>query len=301
MSDDINTRLREKTMQIAALNQRLETMQAQLSGSVRRASQLNQQLQTLEQSVKEKDSEIQQLKTELQKAQGALRAMGQEVRDMRSDQPTTGAPVVSGLPQSGETQHQLDLAQAQVRQLKEDLAKLSAASMDAITGKEQAIEGLRKALLAHGDTRYRILGIVLQKRKVTIEDLAAMLATSVAEIKSIIDKLQVEDEVELGPNNVVIPAKKYREAQIPIEQWQRASPDTIFDDLDQIVERTEGHENIAKALETAVDILEQKLARGGALIFEMRRTANAWNSKPGDIQDLQYKIRQWKSRAQAMK
>ncbi len=300
MSDDPTSRLREKTMQIAALNQRLETLQLQLSGSVKRASQLNQQVQQLEQAISQKDSEIMQLKEELRKAQGALRAMGEEVRDMRADQPTAGAPVRRVDPAVAEAQEQLGIARRRVRDLEDHLAKMSAAAMDVISGKEQSVEALKTVLLEHGSPRYRILGLVLQKRKIKIDDLAAMLNMGTAEIRGIIDKMQTEGELELGQNNVVMPAKKYREAQIPVEKWEQSPPDKIFDDLEQIVGRTEGHESVAKALETAVDILEQKLARGGALIFEMRRMAGSWKSSAGDVQELQYKIRQWKSRAQSM-
>jgi hypothetical protein len=40
-SDDINERLRDKTMQIVTLNQKLEAMRAQIGGSQRRANQLD--------------------------------------------------------------------------------------------------------------------------------------------------------------------------------------------------------------------------------------------------------------------
>ncbi len=58
-------------------------------------------------------------------------------------------------------------------------------------------------------------------------------------------------------------------------------PSEIFDSLESIVENAEGGETIAKALENAVDIIEQKLSRGGAMIFQMRRTAGDWKRKEG--------------------
>ena len=299
MSDDVMTRLREKTMQIAALNQRIETLQVQLSGSVKRANQLNQQVHELEEVIEQKNAEIQSLRDELRRTQGALQAMGQHVQDMRSDQPVVGASSGSAHDYS-QLQTELDKARADIRELKGRIERLSAAAMDVVTGKEGAVDALKKALMEAGDPRFRILAIVLQKRRAKVEDLAAMLVADISAVREAVDKLQAEGEVEVDQNGVVIPAKKYREAQVPVEKWQHSSPEQIFDELEKIVARAEGHENVSKALEAAVDILEQKLARGGALIFEMRRTANTWRSSQGDLEDLQYKIRQWKARAQAL-
>ncbi|RLI49811.1 MAG: hypothetical protein DRO73_05225 [Candidatus Thorarchaeota archaeon] len=299
MSDDMMTRLREKTMQIAALNQRIETLQVQLSGSVKRANKLSQQVHELEEVIEQKNAEIQSLREELRRMQGALQAMGQHVQDMRSDQ-----PVVRASPgfahDCSQLQTEIDKAHADIRELKGRIERLSAAAMDVVTGKEQAVDALKKALMEAGDPRFRILAIVLQKRRAKVEDLAAMLVADISAVMEAVDKLQAEGEVEVDQNGVVIPAKKYREAQVPVEKWQHSPPEQIFDELEKIVARAEGHENVSKALEAAVDILEQKLARGGALIFEMRRTANTWRSSQGDLEDLQYKIRQWKARAQAL-
>ncbi len=57
MSDDINERLKDKTMQIVSLNQKLEALQAQLGGSLRRANQLGDHVTQLETTIIQKDSE----------------------------------------------------------------------------------------------------------------------------------------------------------------------------------------------------------------------------------------------------
>ena len=54
MSDDINERLRDKTMQIVSLNQQLETLQAQLGGSQKRAHQLGDQVKQLQALVEQR-------------------------------------------------------------------------------------------------------------------------------------------------------------------------------------------------------------------------------------------------------
>ena len=87
---------------------------------------------------------------------------------------------------------------------------------------------------------------------------------------------------------------------MPVEEWRNLDPSAIFDSLEGIVGKTEGGEGIVTAIEAAVDILEQKISRGGTLVFEMRRTANAWKKEEGNVQELQYKIREWKARAQSL-
>ena len=151
-----------------------------------------------------------------------------------------------------------------------------------------------------GDPKYKILNLVLQKRQVRLEEIAASLVLDMTDTLQLIESLQREGEIELRDGQTVIPGEKYRVANIPVEEWKAADPGEIFEQLGEIVGKTEGHQNTAKAIEEAVDILEQKIARGGALIFEMRRTMNAWHSSEGDIEELQYKIKEWKSRALAL-
>ena len=57
---------------------------------------------------------------------------------------------------------------------------------------------------------------------------------------------------------------------------------------------------MVNAIETAVEMIEQKLARSGALIFQMRRTADSWKKQAGNVEELQYTIKDWKGRAQAL-
>ena len=66
------------------------------------------------------------------------------------------------------------------------------------------------------------------------------------------------------------------------------------------VEKAEGKDPIIEALESAVDILEQKLSRGGAMIFQLRRTASDWKRQEGNVEELRYTIKDWKSRAEAL-
>jgi hypothetical protein len=77
-------------------------------------------------------------------------------------------------------------------------------------------------------------------------------------------------------------------------------PDAIFARLEEFIGKTDEQRSIVNALEVAVEILEQKLARGGAMIFQMRRTADSWRKQAGDREELQYTIREWRGRAQAM-
>ena len=133
-----------------------------------------------------------------------------------------------------------------------------------------------------------------------MDEIASILVSDMTGAIQIVDYLQAAGEVEIRDGTTVIPGKKYREVEAPTKEWEQASPAEIFDSLEDIVGRTEGNESIARALESAVDILEQKISRGGALVFEMRKAVGSWKKQAGNTEELQYTIREWKSRASSL-
>ena len=112
--------------------------------------------------------------------------------------------------------------------------------------------------------------------------------------------MQVAGEVQIKDGHTIIPAQKYLELRVPREEWIKMNPIEIFNELEVFVGKTDDTTSILNAIESAVEILEQKLARGGALFFQMRRTAESWKKQAGNIEELQYTIKDWKARAQAL-
>ncbi|MBD3406384.1 MAG: hypothetical protein GF411_09760 [Candidatus Lokiarchaeota archaeon] len=296
---DPQERLRDKTRQITALQQKVGSLEAQLSGAHRRAHKLNESVQTLERTIAEKDSEIRMLRSELEKTKGALDTVGAEIRGMKAEQVASMSKQRPGGAEYS-MKEKLETAERRVAAMKDDMKLLSEAATDVLNQEPGAIDSLRDAVLAVGDPKFKILNIVLNRRSVRIDEIASTLVIDVSEALRILDELQSAGEVELREGTTAIPGKKYREVKIPAEEWKTWEPSDIFDNLEDIVEKAEGTENIVKALETAVDILETKMARGGALIFQMRRTAGAWRKKEGDREELKYTIREWKGRAEAL-
>jgi chromosome segregation ATPase len=296
---DSNDRLREKTLQIASLNQKMEVMQAQLSGSQKRAYQLGQQVEELEGVIARKDDEIRILQSELNRTKDALESVGQQMRNIRSEE-TESLAKRKPAGRDYTLDETLEATKRKVTMLREDLRKLSSAAMALLNDEDGARDLLREMVMQVGDPKYKVLSLVLEKKKLSIEEIAAVIVADMSETLEIIDELQNADEIEVQDGQMVVPSKKYRVAKIPLEEWKISDPVQIFDDLEEIIGKTEGHENIAEAVEKAVDFLEQKLARGGALIFEMRRTANKWKAGPADSEGLKYKIKEWKSRALAL-
>ncbi|MFW9918842.1 MAG: coiled-coil domain-containing protein [Candidatus Thorarchaeota archaeon] len=292
---DPNERLREKTMQVTQLNQRLESMQAQLSGAQRRASELHTQVQTLETQLASKDSEMQALQAELSKTKAALDAVGREMQGIRSQKTEEFARQKPR--EDNTTKEELKKADLKIVRLKDDIKKLSEAATGVLLGQEGALDNLGEVVKSVGDIQHRIFNLILERRHLKIDEIASLLLIETAEVLDAVDSLQALGEVEMKDSNTVVPAKKYREVAIPHEKWKDMRPAEIFDSLEEIVEKAEGKETIVEALEKAVDILEQKLARGGALIFQMRRTAGDWNKQEGNAEELRYTIRDWRSRA----
>jgi chromosome segregation ATPase len=292
-------RLREKTMIIASLNQKVSVLEAQLSGSHKRSTEMTEHIKELEGVIIERDTEIDRLRSALTRAEGALDRMGKDVQDMKAEQIQA---MSKRTPVSEEASFQEQLAKSKrtIEALKEDLKRLSEAATAFLSGESESTQQLQEAVLEVGDPKYKILNIVLKKRKIRMDEIASILVSDMTEALQIVDSLQAAGEVEIRDGTTVIPGKKYREVEPPTEEWEKALPAEIFDSLEDIVGRTEGNESVARALESAVDILEQKISRGGALVFEMRKAVGTWKKQAGNVEELQYTIREWKSRASSL-
>jgi hypothetical protein len=296
MSDDVHERLKEKTLQIAQLQHQLQVLQAQLEGTQRRAGNTSTKIVALESLIAEKDSENHMLRAELGRTQGALDTMGKEIQGMRAEQTQKLAKArPSGDDYS--LKQQLSDAVRKNELLKEDIKSLSEAASAVLKDEPGAREHLRDAIMLVGDPRFKILNTVLERRSVRVEELASSLLIDMTDALALLDELQAAGEIEIRDGSTAIPGEKYRIAKIPVEEWKTWDPVDIFDSLEDIVGRTEGHESISKAIAAAVDILEQKIARGGALVFQMRKTADLWKKGEGNVEELQYTIREWKGRA----
>jgi chromosome segregation ATPase len=296
--EDPSAKLREKTMQIAQLNQRLEAMQAQLGGAQRRASQLTEQVQTLEAEITRKDSDIQALQADLSKAKGALDALGREVQGIKSKKTEDFSKKIAS--DDNPLKEELKKADLKVLRLKEDIKKLSEAATAVLMEQDGALEKLGDVIKDVGDIQHRIFNLVLERRNLKVDEIASILLVDTAEVRDVVDTLQTVGELEMKDSNTVIPAKKYREVAVPADSWKTMRPAEIFDSLEEIVDKAEGKDTIVEALEKAVDILEQKMTSGGTLIFQMRRAAGDWRRKEGSVDELKYQIRDWRTRAVSM-
>ncbi|MGY5858067.1 MAG: hypothetical protein RTU63_01760 [Candidatus Thorarchaeota archaeon] len=299
MSDDVNERLREKTMQIVSLNQKMEALQAQLSGSQRRANELGTKMAELETSLTQKDSEIQMLQSQLSNTKGALDTVGREMQGIKAEQTQLLAkkrPEAVG----ASVKDELTLAEMTIGRLREDLKQFSHASTAVLNKEEGALEKLKEVLLEVGDPKYRILNMVLAKKSIRMEEIASSLVIDMTEALKHVDALQAAGEIQLRDGNTVLPAQKYLELKVPKDAWMSMDPANIFQELEDFVAKTDDTSSIVDGIETAVEIIEQKLARSGALIFQMRKTAGSWKRQPGNVEELQYTIKDWKGRAQAL-
>ncbi len=299
MSDDINARLREKTMLIASLNQKMEALQAQVSSSQKRANQLGTQVSELQQSLTQKDSEIQMLETQLLRTKEALDSVGKEMKGIKAEQTHLLAkkqPQAFGV----SVKDELTLAEMTIDRLKEDLKQFSQAATAVLNQEAGALDELKKVLIEVGDPKYRILNMVLAKKSIRIEEIASILVIDMTEALKHVETLQAAGEVQIRDGNTVLLAQKYLELKVPKDVWFSLEPSEIFQELEEFVRKTDDTSSIVNALETAVEIIEQKLARSGALIFEMRKTSDAWKKQPGKVEELQYTIKDWKGRAQAL-
>ena len=293
---DVQDRLREKTLQIAQLQQKIDVLQAQLQGTHRRSGQLNENLAELERTIATKDQEIHALRTELSRTQGALESVGKEIQGIRAEQ---SERLGRSRPETEEHHLREEIAESEIaiKRLREAIRTLSMASIGVLNGEPEATSILRDAVLNVGDAKYKALLLVLGRKSIKIDELASQLVIDVSRAHAIADELQSISEVEIKNDHSVVPGRKYRDVTIPVDNWKNLEPQEIFDSLEETIGRMSDKESVSKAIEAAVDILEQKLARGGALVFEMRRTADNWKKIEGNTEELRYLVREWKGRA----
>jgi chromosome segregation ATPase len=299
MSDDINERLREKTIQIVSLNQKLDALQAQVTGSQKRANQLGSQVAVLEAAVSERDSQIKTLEAQLAKTKGVLDTVGKEMQGIKAEQTQLLVKKQPGT-ENLSLKENLTFAEMTIERLREDLKIFSQTATSVLNHEEGALEKLKQVLLELGDPKYRILNMVLNRKTVRLDEIASTMVLDMTQALKYVEALQAEGEVEIKDGNNVLLASKYREVKVPREEWMQLDPTAVFEKLEEFVTKTDDNKSIILALETAVDVLEQKLARGGALIFQMRKTADSWKRQPSSTEDLQYTIRDWKARAQLL-
>lgn len=299
MSDDVNERLRDKTVQIVSLNQKLEALQAQLSGSQKRANQLSSKVTELEASLTERDSQIQLLESQFSVTKGALDKVGKEMQGIKAEQTQLLAKKQPGS-ENLSLKENLTFAEMTIERLREDLEIFSQTAISVLNEEENALDKLKQVLLEIGDPKYRILNLVLNRKSVRLEEIASTLVMDMTQALRYVEGLQAEGEIEVREGNNILLASKYRELKVPKEEWTQLDPALVFEKFEEFVARTDDNNSIVVAIETTVEVLEQKLARGGALIFQMRKTADSWKRQTGNIEELRYTVREWKARALAL-
>lgn len=299
MSDDINEKLRDKNKQIMLLNQKMESLQAQLSGSQKRANQLSTQVSELEARIAEREQEMRILQDQLARTKGAFESVAKEMQGIKAEQTQL---LTKKKPQTDNASLKDDLALADttIFKLKEDLKQFSHVASAVVNQEEGSLEHLKRTLFEIGDPKYRILNMVLNRKSIRAEEIASNLMMDVTETLKYIDLLQAAGEIEVRNGNIIIPAQKYLEMKVPREEWMAMDSLDILDQLEAFVGKTDDTSSIVNAIDAVVEILEQKLARGGALFFQMRRTSESWKRRAGNLEELRYIIKEWKSRAQVL-
>jgi len=235
---DPNERIRDQMMTIHSLNQKIDVLQAQLGGAQKRAHQLGEQIAQLEQVITQKDAEIQALSSDVQRYSGALDSMGHEVQGLRAEQTQQHAMAVP-VQANQKLGEQLAAAQQVIQKQKENLMALSRVATAILNSEDNALEDLQRVLHEAGEQRFRVLNLVLTKRSARIEEIASILVVDVSKAMEIADTLQAAGEVEIRNGSTIIPARKYREVKVSVEEWKNMDPLAIFDSLEGIIGKTE--------------------------------------------------------------
>lgn len=289
---DMDKHLKSQRMASLANDQRVDSLQAQLEGAQKRARELKERVIELEGIIKSKDDEIQIFRSEINKQRCALEQASKELKEIKGEK--MPSYIIEKRNEPDIYKH--EKTEQLLHDTREKLKRLSKVVTESINSDTVSVNMIRDAVIEHGDLQYRVLNIIIEKKSVKLDEIASITTTDNREIYEIIDNLSNLGEVEIRDSNTVVIAEKYHKSVINTDNWKDMKISDIFDSLQELIRMSESNKEIANAIEKVVDIVEQTASGAGALVFEMRKTSGIWKNKFGDVEDLIYKIKEWKSR-----
>jgi len=218
---------------------------------------------------------------------------------------------------------QLKMYENLLEELKKKYASLQMLIVEAIVGKEKAVEEIKDLILKEGPLEAKILTLIYVEGISNVNELAKRLEMPAETLGSLLFMFEEEGLIKLQADKITVPSKMQiqkaptppttvepvsvpevevkqdvEEASTLFEEWKSLPTDELFDNLLTFCRSSKYPEQIGDALETVCDILESRLKTFGGLIrFEMRREADYWRKGLGNLSELEDKISDWRIRA----
>lgn len=155
-------------------------------------------------------------------------------------------------------------------------------------------ERAREFILRQGSIKHRVLLLATERGSMDLNEVTRLTGLDQMTINRAVEILLGERAVEIHGSLLTVPGA----LKLPdVEAWRTLPIDRLFDEVEQYCSVMKTPELVAQALQALKDGVEQRVRTRGTLVFEIGKEIQQWRRGIGNIQDLRYKINEWKQRA----
>jgi hypothetical protein len=155
-------------------------------------------------------------------------------------------------------------------------------------------EKAREFIMSQGSMTHRVLLLVTERGSMDGNELVRLTGLDQMTINRAIEILLRERALEIHGSLLTVPGA----LKLPdVEEWRRIPLDKLFDEVEHYCTTVKTPELVSQALQALKDGVEQKVRIRGTLVFEIGKEVQQWKRGIGNIQDLRFKINEWKQRA----
>jgi hypothetical protein len=155
-------------------------------------------------------------------------------------------------------------------------------------------ESIRVFLLKEGSSKYRVLLLITEKGSIEMSELSKVTGLDETVLRKTLEILAEEHAVEVHGSLITI---RGAFKAPPADEWRRMTIDKVFDEVEKYCLLVKNPELISQALQSLKDNVEEKVRTRGTFVFDIGKEIQQWKKGVGNLQDLQFKLRDWKSRA----
>jgi hypothetical protein len=155
-------------------------------------------------------------------------------------------------------------------------------------------EKAREFIMTQGSVKHRVLLLVTERGSMNVTEIARLTGLDQMAINRAIEILLRERAIEVH-GSMLTSLGALRPPDI--EAWRTLPLDKLFDEAEKYCDVVRNPELISQALQALKDGVEQRVRTRGTLVFEIGKEVQQWRRGIGNLQDLRYKINEWKQRA----
>jgi uncharacterized protein YukE len=152
---------------------------------------------------------------------------------------------------------------------------------------------IRDFILKQGSVKYRILLLLSEKGAMQTNEIAKIAGLDLLTMRQVIENLSEEHSIEVHGSLLTTPGML---RPPPAEKWRTLNINNLFDEVDEYLSFHRNSEIVAQTLQTLKDNIEQKVRIRGTYIFEIGKEIQEWRRGTGNLEQLRYKLRDWKSK-----